>query len=139
MKNSASTVVVLICLVILGYVWREPIKIWVAKYKKPAPAVQEEEPQLPCEINGMTCPDLVRMLNATRSGRYYEVAGKLLGVTEESDIKREGPAMVFTLPDGRIVMHNQGVATREKGYLTVIFKDQRQIKFDDNGQFVSQE
>lgn len=121
--------IVLVVLCALVYVFREKI----AEMVFTIPVKQE----MPCEVNGMACQQLVRKLNAIRSGKYFDDAGKLLGVADSTDMYRDGTGVVFNLPDGTKLIHNQGLASREKGYLTVYFKNGIGLKFDDKGKFVA--
>lgn len=122
-------VIVLVVICALAYVFREKI----AEMVFAIPVSQ----QMPCEVQGMSCQQLVRKLNGIRSGKYFEEAGKLLGVADTPDMYRDGVGVVFNLPDGTKLVHNQGMASREKGYLTVYFKNGIGLKFDDKGKFVS--
>jgi len=134
MRNG-SGIVIIICLILLGYIWRAEI---VAKVTTWAMA-DYVTPKLQCEVNNMPCADLVRMLNSFRSGRYYEASGKLLGTSmEDTSMYRDHGAMVFKLRDGKQIIHNQGLAGLEKGYMTVILPNGHWIKYDDKGNFVSE-
>ena len=134
MKHG-SGIVIIICLVLLGYIWRGEIVARVTTW-----AMSDYiTPKLQCEVNNMACPDLVRVLNSFRSGRYYESSGKLLGTSmEDTSMYRDHGAMVFQLKDGRKIIHNQGLAGLEKGYMTVVFPNGHWIKYDDKGNFVSE-
>ena len=127
---------IVVCLAILGYMWREPI---AAKFRSTFLS-GPKTPSIECTVNGNSCGDLVVMLNALRPGRYYEGAAQLLGVNSEetTNIRRDGGAMVFTLPDGRILIHNQGVTNLEKGYLKIRFTDGHWLKYDEKGIFVEE-
>lgn len=128
-------IVILVCCVILGYMWREQISAKVGDMFLSKP----KQPTLECVVKGMDCADLVRMLNALRPGRYYEGASQLLGVSSEDDtLRRDGGVMRFTLDDGTIVLHNQGNVNLEKGYMTVKFPEGDWAKYDDKGHFVSE-
>ena len=122
-------VIALVVICALVYVFREKI----AEMVYTIPVKQE----MPCEVAAMSCQKLVRKLNAIRSGKYFEEAGKLLGVSDSTDVYRDGVGVVFNLPDGTKLVHNQGMASREKGYLMVYFKNGIGLKFDDKGKFVS--
>ncbi len=127
--------IIVVCLVILGYMWRDQIRSKVNSTLLTAP----KQASMACEVNGTSCDDLVRMLNALRSGRYYEGAAKLVGVTPEGDaVRRSGGAMVFSLPDGRTLIHNQGVVNLEQGYLTVKMQNGHWLKYNDKGIFVDE-
>lgn len=134
MKNG-SLIVIIICLILLGYIWRGEIVSRVTTW-----ALRDYvTPKIQCEVNNMSCPDLVRVLNSFRSGRYYESSGKLLGTSmEDTSMYRDHGAMVFLLKDGRKVIHNQGLAGLEKGYMTVTFPNGHWIKYDDKGNFISE-
>ena len=126
---------IVVCLVILGYMWREPISAKLHSTFLTGPA----QPSRECVVNGTSCDNLVRLLNAIRSGQYYDEAARLLGVTAEGDsIRRSGGAMVFSLPDGRTLIHNQGVVNLEQGYLTVRMQDGHWLKYNDKGVFVEE-
>ncbi|MBO5910667.1 MAG: hypothetical protein J6Q05_00505, partial [Elusimicrobiaceae bacterium] len=113
MRNS-SGIVIIVCLILLGYIWRAEIVARVTAWAM----ADYVTPKLQCEVNNMPCADLVRMLNSFRSGRYYEASGKLLGTSmEDTSMYRDHGAMVFQLKDGRKIVHNQGLAGLEKGYM----------------------
>ena len=133
--RNVSAVVIVICLVLLGYIWRAEIVAKVTAW-----AMKDMvKPKMQCEVNNMPCADLVRMLNSFRSGRYYEAAGKLLGTnTENASMYRDRGAMVFKLPDGKQVVHNQGLAGLEKGHMTVIFPNGHWMKYDAKGNFLGE-
>lgn len=108
------------------------VTTWALTGSKPAPTGS-------CEVQNMSCTDLVRTLNSFRSGRYYEASGKLLGVSmEDASMYRDNGAMVFKLKDGKTIIHNQGLAGLEKGYMTVILSNGHWMKFNDKGNFVSE-
>ena len=134
MRNF-SGIVIIICLILLGYVWRGEIVSRITAW-----AMKDViKPKMQCEINNMPCADLVRMLNSFRSGRYYEASGKLLGTsTEDTSMYRDHGAMVFQLKDGKKIVHNQGLAGLEKGYMTVIFPDGHWMKYDAKGNFLAE-
>ncbi len=121
--------IVFVCLLGLAYVLREQI----ARMVFSIPATQD----MPCEVKGMSCRKLVLKLNSIRSGRYFEEAGKLLEVADSTDMYRDGVGVVFKLSDGTTLIHNQGMASREKGYLTVISPNKIGLKFDEKGNFVA--
>ena len=128
-------ILIVICLAILGYMWRDQISEKLHETILAAPKKASEE----CVVNGNSCEDLVRMLNTFRPGRYYEGASQLVGVkSNDVELRRDGGAMVFTLPDGRTLIHNQGVTNLEKGYLTVIFEDGYWQKYNERGIFVEE-
>ena len=130
-----SGVLVVVCSIILIYMWHDEI---IAKIKAPF----QETPKVAsvaCNVQGNSCEDLVRMLNNLRPGRYYEAAAQLVGVTnDDNNLYRDGGAIIFKLPDGRTLIHNQGVVNREKGYLTVEFPGGPWLKYDDKGNFVEE-
>ena len=128
-------VLVIVCSVILVYMWRGQIaKVVVEPFKEP-PKVAS----VGCNVKGNSCEDLVRMLNNLRPGRYYEAAAQLVGVSnEDTSLYRDGGAIIFKLPDGRTLVHNQGVVNREKGYLIVEFTNGVWLKYDDKGNFVEE-
>lgn len=134
MKNG-SGIVIIVCLILLGYIWRGEIVARVTTW-----AMRDYvTPKIQCEINNMPCADLVRMLNSFRSGRYFEASGKFFGTSmEDTTMYRDHGAMVFKLKDGRQVIHNQGLAGLEKGYMTVTFPGGQWIKYDDKGNFISE-
>ncbi len=126
---------IVVCLIILGYMWRAQISAKIQSTFLTAPA----KPSMTCEVNGTSCDNLVRMLNALRSGQYYDEAARLMGVNPEGDsIRRSGGAMIFSLPDGRSVSHNQGVVNLEKGYLMVKMPNGHWLKYNDKGTFVGE-
>ena len=130
-----SFVVVLACLIVLGYVWREQLfdKLHSTIFAGPKEASRE------CVVEDIECEALVRMLNALRPGRYYDGASQLLGVdAQENTMRRDGKVMAFALDDGMTVYHNQGVVNSEKGYMTVKFPDGHWQKYDATGKFVSE-
>lgn len=129
----------LVVLALIGfgiwYVWNKGlVDKWVTNLK--TPPVKTDN--IKCEVQQMHCTDIVRMLNSFRSGRYYESAGRLFGVSmEEANMYRENGAVVFKLKDGTKLIHNQGLSGPEKGYLTVIFSDGYVMKYDAQGGLVS--
>ncbi|MBO5910742.1 MAG: hypothetical protein J6Q05_00900 [Elusimicrobiaceae bacterium] len=135
MKSSGSGIVIIVCLMLLGYIWRGEIATWVTRW-----AMSDYvTPKVQCEVKNMSCADLVRMLNSFRSGRYYEASGKLLETSmEDTSMYRDHGAMVFQVKDGKKIIHNQGLAGREKGYMTVVFPNGYWIKYDDNGNFIEE-
>lgn len=94
----------------------------------------------PCQVEGIKCGDLARMLNAMRPGKYYEEAGKLLNVSEEDMtlFRSDNNTMVFMLSGGEKVVHYQGRGHKEPGSLLIVFPDKLQMKFDAKGNFLSQ-
>ena len=133
--RNLSGFVIIICLVLLGYVWRGEIVSRITMW-----AMQDViKPKVACEVENMSCADLVRMLNSFRSGRYYEASGKLLGTSmEDTSMYRDHGAMVFKLKDGKKIIHNQGLAGLEKGHMTVVFPNGHWLKYDDKGNFLSE-
>ena len=128
-------VLIIGCLAILGYMWRDQLSEKLNKTLLASP----KKASMDCRVNGNSCEDLVRMLNTFRPGRYYEGASQLVGInSNEVSLRRDSGAMVFTLPDNRVLIHNQGVTNQEKGYLTVKFPDGRWLKYDDKGLFVAE-
>ncbi len=130
-----SGVLVVVCSIILIYMWRDQITDQVKQMFQDKSKVAS----VTCTVNGNSCEDLVVMLNNLRPGRYYEAAAQLVGIkSDETNLYRDGGAMIFKLPDGRTLIHNQGVVNREKGYLIVEFPNGPWLKYDDKGNFVEE-
>lgn len=127
-------VLLILTLALAWYVWKDDDfgSSFVEKSVMELPVTNNES----CEVNRIECGNLTRMLNAFRSGQYFEGAGKLLNTSLESTtILRGNNEVTFLVPDGTKVIHTQ--TGREKGNVSVIFSNGYTMRYNKKGNLIA--
>lgn len=129
-------ILLLITLAAAWYLWHNGYFAEYFPNKKAVSYQSQEEDDDWCEVKRIECGELTRKLNSFRPGRYFEEVEKLLGVSIESmTARREDKNVILLMPNGSKVIHAQ--SGKEKGFVTVIFRDGYTMKYNKNGKLIS--
>lgn len=127
-------ILLIITLAAAGYLWHNG---YFARYfpDKKAVSRQLQEDDDWCEVKRIECGKLTRTLNSFRPGRYFDEVEKLLGVSLTAmTARREDKNVVLLMPNGSKVIHTQ--SGKEKGFVTVVFRDGYTMKYDKKGKLI---